>query len=75
MVQAADSLAADDLGVAVRLGGGNPLRRRALAEPERGQNRRSATQKNPSANRILGRGRLALRTASCWRRARFSIKR
>ncbi len=42
---------------------------------QRGQKRRRATQKKRSAARILGRGRLAVRTASCWRRARFSISR
>ena len=41
----------------------------------RGHRRRSATQKTRSAVRILGRGRLAVRIASCWRSARFSIRR
>jgi hypothetical protein len=41
----------------------------------RGHTRRSATQKIRSAARILGRGFFAMRMASCWRSARFSIRR
>ena len=40
---------------------------RALAEPE--YQRRSATQNSRSRRLSLGRGRLRLKTASCWRKA------
>ena len=41
----------------------------------RGHTRRRTTQKKRSAVLMRGRGRLTVRTASCWRRARFSRRR